>query len=86
MTLRTVVKPLLITATALALLAGVPEAPEMVLSRDALERVFARLAAVTLGRPAAQEGIPDDAAFAASLLILREFMHHLKFSAVTIKT
>jgi len=69
----------------IALLAGVPDRPELILSLEAMERIFGRLAAVTLGRPASQEGIPAGAAFAATLLILREFMHHLKFSSITIK-
>jgi len=47
-----------------------------------MERVFSRLAAVVQGKPAAHEGIPDDNAFAATLLILREFMHHLGFSSI----
>lgn len=65
--------------------AGASDRPECLLTLDALERTFGRLAAVTLGRPASQEGIPDSPAFAARLLILREFMHHLKFSSITIK-
>ena len=32
----------------------------------------------------ADTGIPDDAAFAATLLILREFMHHLQFASIRI--
>lgn len=66
----------------IALLAGVPESDEMSLDLDAMERVFSRLAAVVQGKPAAHEGIPDDNAFAATLLILREFMHHLGFSSI----
>ena len=69
-----------------ARLAGALETPQTILDLDAVEQVFARLAAVTLGRPATQEGVPTDAAFAATLLILREFMHHLKFEAITLKT
>lgn len=70
----------------IALLAGIPEQPECILALDAMERLFGRLAAVTLGRSASQEGIPDSSAFAATLLILREFMQHLKFLSITIKT
>lgn len=54
------------------------------LSLDALERLFQRWAAVTNGSPASQQGIPNDAAFGATLLILREFMHHLKFTSITL--
>ena len=80
---------LLTTDTALheiALTAGVPDHPVMVLTLDAMERVFARLTAVTVGRPASQEGIPTNPAFATTLLILREFMHHLQFTSLTAYT
>jgi hypothetical protein len=68
----------------IALLAGVPDRPELILDLEAMEQVFTRLAAITLGRPAAQDDLPSSATFAATLLILREFMHHLKFSSITI--
>lgn len=35
---------------------------------------------------AAPAGLPTDARFAATLLILREFMHHLQFKSITIDT
>lgn len=69
----------------IALIAGVPENAEMVLSLDNVERSFERLAAVTLGRPALREGLPTSTTFAAALLILRELMHHLKFQSITLK-
>jgi exopolyphosphatase/pppGpp-phosphohydrolase len=50
---------------------------------DEVERVFNRLADVATGRPAASAGLPQDSGFAASLLILRELMHHLKFDALS---
>jgi exopolyphosphatase/pppGpp-phosphohydrolase len=68
----------------IARLAGVADSAEHILSLDAMERTFNRLASVTLGTPASQEGIPSSAAFAATLLILREFMHHLRFSHITV--
>jgi exopolyphosphatase/pppGpp-phosphohydrolase len=68
----------------IARLAGVADSAEHTLSLDAMERTFDRLAAVTLGTPASQEGVPSSAAFAATLLILREFMHHLQFSSITV--
>ncbi|WP_114974062.1 alpha/beta hydrolase-fold protein [Rhodoferax ferrireducens] len=70
----------------IALMAGVTEQPELTLSVEAVEETFQRLAAVTLGRPASSEAMPTDAAFAATLLILREFMHHLQFASITVKT
>ena len=54
------------------------------LSLDALERLFNRVCAVSEGRPAATEGLPEGPAFAAGVLILREFMHHLAFDALTL--
>jgi exopolyphosphatase/pppGpp-phosphohydrolase len=43
-----------------------------------VKHMFNRLAAVSLGRPASSEGLPPSKLFAATLLILREFMHHLQ--------
>jgi len=63
---------------------GVVDAASMRLSVEAVERTFDRFAAVSLGRPATHEGLPDNAGFAATLLILREFMHHLQFAQITI--
>jgi len=68
----------------IAVLAGVPESARMILSLDAMERTFGRLAAVAEGRPAVREGLPDNTEFAATLLILREFMHHLRFFSITV--
>lgn len=68
----------------IALVAGVHPGPSMVMSLDAMERVFERLAAVSEGRPAVHEGLPQDDDFAAALLILRECMHHWRFASVTV--
>lgn len=70
---------------AIARLAGVAENEEMRLYVDAIERTFDRLALVIAGRPASFEGIPDGNDFAATLLILREFMHHLQFKEIVVK-
>ena len=68
----------------IALVAGVTEAPEMLLGLAAVEQTFDRLARVALGRPAAAEGLPSGSAFAATLLILRELMQHLHFPSITV--
>ena len=68
----------------IALLYGAPDAPEMELSIEAVERMFDLLAALVQGRPSSSAGIPSDTSFAAALLILREFMHHLQFSAIRV--
>jgi hypothetical protein len=60
-------------------LAGEPDAG---LSIHGVERLFNRLAAVSAGTPASQERLPLDGGFYATVLILREFMHHLGFASV----
>ena len=67
----------------IARLSGIAESEAMVLSREAVEQTFERMASVALGRPAARSGLPTDNEFSARLLILREFMHHLQFSTIT---
>lgn len=78
---------LVTTDTALreiAILSGVASSAVMRLPLDAMERTFDRLAQVSLGRPASLDALPDGNAFAATLLILREFMHHLQFADITV--
>lgn len=70
---------------AIARLAGIAENEHMPLSVDAVERTFDRLALVINGRPASFEGIPEGNDFAATLLILREFMHHLQFEEIVVR-
>jgi exopolyphosphatase/pppGpp-phosphohydrolase len=69
----------------IALISGVADGAELILTREAMERTFERLAAVSLGRPGSREEIPSDAIFAATILILREFMHHMQFLSITVK-
>lgn len=52
------------------------------LSREQVETLFQELAAVSLGRPAGQSGLPEGRQAAAALLILRECMHRLGYLAV----
>jgi exopolyphosphatase/pppGpp-phosphohydrolase len=68
----------------IALLAGIPDQPSMILGRDAMERLFTRFAALSQGRPASTDVIPVDAEFSAALLIFREIMHHLGFTEITV--
>lgn len=68
----------------IALLAGVAPGESIAMPLDAMERVFERLAAVAEGRPVVREGLPQGADFAAALLILREFMYHLRFGSVAV--
>lgn len=69
-----------------ALAAGLEAQPEMQLTLDAVERTFERLVAWTEGRLAGQDDLPQEPAFAATLLILRETMQHLGFSAVVVRS
>ena len=55
-----------------------------ILSIQDMEHAFTRLAAIISGRPASQDILPTTNAFAATLLILREVMHHLRFPNITI--
>jgi exopolyphosphatase/pppGpp-phosphohydrolase len=68
----------------IALHAGIAPAVPQTLSQEALERLFNRLTAVVEGSPAAHQGLPDSNRFAAALLILREFMHHLQFAQIVV--
>jgi exopolyphosphatase/pppGpp-phosphohydrolase len=70
------------TVREIARISGV--APGAPLSLEAVERSFNRLAAVVEGSPAAHQGLPTSNAFAAALLILREFMHHLQFAQIVV--
>lgn len=68
----------------IASLAGVSHAAVMRLSVESVEQIFNRLAFVVGGRPASVERLPENNQFASTLLILRELMHHLGFSSITI--
>lgn len=68
----------------IALMAGLVDWPVMQLGIAEVETTFDRLVYVVQGRPASSEGLPESPEFAATLLILREFMHHLKFSSITV--
>jgi exopolyphosphatase/pppGpp-phosphohydrolase len=57
---------------------------EGTLTLEALESLFQRLASGALGDPSALRGLPAGREAAATLLILRELMHHLKFNQVVV--
>lgn len=67
-----------------ALASGHRANPRIELDLEAVERLFARLAAVSYGSSEAHQGIPKDAVFAAKLLILRELLHHMHFRSISI--
>ncbi|ABD70255.1 conserved hypothetical protein [Rhodoferax ferrireducens T118] len=66
----------------IAKMAGCSEDLAVTLTIEQLEKLFDQLAARSEGRPSSQVDIPDDPKFAATLLILREFMHHLQFDDI----
>lgn len=68
----------------IALQSGVAPSMPQTLSLDAMERTFNRLTAMVEGSPAAHQGLPASSQFAAALLILREFMHHLQFTHIVV--
>lgn len=74
----------------IARMAGVPGQAgltlTLTLTRDLVEQTFNRLAAIVQGRPASQDSIPTTAEFSATLLILREFMHHLDFASIEVRS
>jgi hypothetical protein len=54
------------------------------LTLETVEQWFQRLASTALGQPQAMHGLPGGRAAAATLLILREFMHHLGYTAIVV--
>ncbi|MFZ3083941.1 hypothetical protein [Rhodoferax ferrireducens] len=66
----------------IAKMADCSEKLAITLTIEQVEKLFDQLAARSEGRPSSQVDIPDDPKFAATLLILREFMHHLQFDDI----
>ena len=62
-----------------AALAGLPAQGNVVLSREAVEQVFQRLASRA-------PGLPTGRRFVATLLILRELMHHLQIASLSLSS
>ena len=54
------------------------------MSLETVEDWFQRLASASLGQPAAMQGLPAGREAAASLLVLREIMHHRGYTSVTL--
>lgn len=68
----------------LAQFVGNVAAPEVVLTLGHVEGIYQRLANAALGG-AGSSGLPVDPTFAATLVVLREMMHHLDFDAVIVR-
>lgn len=69
----------------MARMAGCPDELGVTLRLEQVEKLFDQLAARSEGRPSSQVDLPDDPEFSATLLILREFMHHLKFDEIRLR-
>lgn len=54
------------------------------LTTEAVEQLFNRWAALAQGRPASQDPLPTTGRFSATLLVLREWLHHLGFDGITV--
>jgi exopolyphosphatase/pppGpp-phosphohydrolase len=54
------------------------------LTIEIVEQWFQRLASASLGQPGALEGLPSGREAAATLLVLREFMHHLGHTSIDV--
>ena len=61
----------------IALASGLAAGPEVVLPLDAVERTYTRMTGRT--------GLPGNPRFAATVLLLRELMHHLQIDRVVIR-
>lgn len=58
--------------------------PPAHLAIETVEMLFNQLADAAYGIPAARLGIPSDRGFAASLLLLRELLHHGSFGSIMV--
>lgn len=70
----------------IARIAGIAAASEPILSIEAVEQLYQRFAAIASSAPATREETEFYAAYAATILILREAMHHLRYSAIVVMT
>jgi hypothetical protein len=52
---------------------------------DAVENVFSRLVLQAFGQAAPQQALPDIARTFATVVLLRELMHHLGFDHIQVK-
>jgi hypothetical protein len=68
----------------LAHLSKVDDALVMAFSRDRLESVFGQYAEISMGRPPSSTESDVSPLFYAQILLIREFMHHLKFDQLNV--
>lgn len=63
---------------------GCASEPWARLDTDLVEQGFNRWVSIALGRPASQDTLPTTPEFGASLLVLREWLHHMGFAGIRI--
>lgn len=66
----------------LAQVSGLNLRVHSVLHVDAVEQTFSRLVMQSMGQASAQEMLPETARFYATVVFVRELMHHLHFSQI----
>jgi len=66
----------------LARVSGVSPGPHMVLHVEAVEATFSRLVIQAFGQAPQQEALPTSARFFATVVFIRELMHHLHFPQI----
>ena len=66
----------------LALVSGVSPSAHMVLHVEAVEATFSRLVMQAFGQAPHQEALPTSARFFATVVFIRELMHHLHFPQI----
>ena len=69
----------------IATTAGVPAGASMILRLELVEQTFGRFVSEALGQSPRSNALPLDRESAATLLILREFMHHLQFGSINVE-
>lgn len=85
---RSLPRPAALVATGHALRALVDlidtDAPELAVTREAVENLFQQLTAISSLGTAGVSGLPRATGYPGTLLILREFMHHLAFDTALV--
>lgn len=72
---------------AAVILEGIGATPDAALqwSLDEVEDLFNRIAMVSQGRPSGQEDLPTAPEFYGAMVILREYLHNLRFGGVLVQ-
>jgi hypothetical protein len=72
------------TLRRMAQAAGLESDADVALTAEAVEALFTRLASQAAGALPIADRLPEDARFAATLVLVRELMHHLRVSTLKI--